>query len=117
MKPLTSVAKFEELKERTTRKQAKNEGKILVKVHLGTCGISSGADKTLDAFKKEIATRGLSDVIISQASCLGICDREPTVTVIHPKLGKVIYHSLSEDKVAKVVEQHLRGGGPSTSGP
>jgi NADH-quinone oxidoreductase subunit F len=51
----------------------------------------------------------LSNVLILKASCIGHCGKEPTVTIEHPKLGKVIYHSLTEDKVAKVVEQHLIG--------
>ena len=107
MKALASVEAFGKLKDQILKKQAKNEEKIQVKVHLGTCGISSGADKTLAAFEKEVAGLKLDNVIVSRASCIGHCGKEPTVTVIHPRLGKVIYHSLSEDKVHKVVEQHF----------
>jgi NADH-quinone oxidoreductase subunit F len=107
MRPLASVEELQELKEQVLKKLAKNESKIQVKVHLGTCGISSGAAKTLKAFEKEVLELKLSNVIISRASCIGHCGKEPTVTVIHPKLGRVIYHSLSEDKVHKVINQHF----------
>jgi hypothetical protein len=40
------------------------EKKIQVKVHLGTCGISSGANRILDAFVREIEKRELSDSVV-----------------------------------------------------
>jgi NADH-quinone oxidoreductase subunit F len=109
MKPLKSASELLEYKDRVEKELAKNEEKIQVKVHLGTCGISSGANTTYDAFEKEIRALGLSNVVLSRASCIGHCGKEPTVTVLHPKLGKAIYHSMTEDKVNKVVKQHLIG--------
>ncbi len=110
MKPLASMGELQELAGQIIARLAENESKIQVKVHLGTCGISSGANKTLAAFENEITSRGLSDVIVSRATCIGHCGKEPTVTVIHPQTGKVIYHSLTEDKVSRVIEEHFVGG-------
>jgi NADH-quinone oxidoreductase subunit F len=110
MEPLKSANELFELKERIEAVIAANENKIQVKVHLGTCGISSGAGQTLDALEREIRDRGLSDILLTRASCIGHCGKEPTVTVIHPQTGLTIYHSLTSDKVARLINQHLLNG-------
>jgi len=107
MKRLSSVKELEALRDKIIRKLSKNENKVQVKIHLSTCGISSGAAKTLNAFEREIHERGLENTIISRASCIGLCDREPTVTVIDPVTGKTIYWGITEDKVPEIVNRHL----------
>lgn len=109
MKSLSTVEELHNLKNIILDKLEKRSLKIQVKVHLSTCGISSGASKTLEAFEKLVRVNKLSNVIILHASCIGHCGKEPTVTIEHPMMGKVIYHSLTEDKVKQVVEQHLIG--------
>jgi NADH-quinone oxidoreductase subunit F len=110
MKRLASAEELTKLRDEISERLSKRDKKTQVKVHLGTCGISSGAKKVLEAFQREIESRKLSDVTVLKAACIGLCDREPTVTVIHPARGKTIYYDLSEDKVPQVVEQHLIKG-------
>jgi NADH-quinone oxidoreductase subunit F len=107
MKRLASVEELIKLRDKISEKLSKQERKIQVKVHLGTCGISSGANKTLEAFQQGIESRKLSDVTVLKAACIGLCDREPVVTVVHPTKGKTTYYDLSEDKVPQIIEQHL----------
>jgi len=107
MKRLASIEELTKLRDQIREKLSQREKKIQVKVHLGTCGISSGANKVLEAFQREIEARKLSNVTVLKAACIGLCDREPIVTIIHPTKGKTIYHDLSEDKVPRVIEQHL----------
>ena len=107
MKRLTSVEEFTKLRDQIREKLSKQEKKTQVKVHLGTCGISSGANKVLEAFQREVEGRKLSDVTVLRAACIGLCDREPVVTIVHPIKGETTYYDLAEDKVPKVVEQHL----------
>jgi NADH-quinone oxidoreductase subunit F len=107
MKRLVSVEELIKLRDETVERLSKRDKKTQVKVHLGTCGISSGAKKVLEAFQREVEGRRLSNVTVLKAACIGLCDREPTVTIIHPTRGKTIYYDLSEDKVPRVVEQHL----------
>ncbi len=110
MRPLKSVQELKALQERILKQQALNAEKIQVKVHLGTCGISSGAEHTLEAFENEIKTRKLTGIIVSPASCIGLCGEEPTVTVLHPDLGRTLYKSLTHDKVSRIIDQHIVGG-------
>jgi NADH-quinone oxidoreductase subunit F len=107
MTRLASVEELIKLRDKISEKLSKQERKIQVKVHLGTCGISSGANKTLEAFQQGIESRKLSDVTVLKAACIGLCDREPVVTVVHPTKGKTTYYDLSEDKVPQIIEQHL----------
>src|SRR4030066_858613 len=109
MKPLASIKELVQLRDKIRERLAKQEKKIQVKVHLGTCGISSGANKTLEAFQRGIESRKLSDVTVLKAACIGLGDREPVVTVGHPQKGETVYYDLTEDKVPKVIEQHLLG--------
>jgi len=111
-KPLSSLEELVNLERRAKAKLAEQARKIQVKVHLGTCGISSGANKVLDTFNREIESRKLSGVIVLRAGCIGLCGREPVVTVIAPGEEKVIYYDLDEDKVIRVIEEHLVGGNP-----
>jgi len=109
MKRLASVEELTKLRDKIREKLSEQEKKTQVKVHLGTCGISSGANKTLEAFQQEVESRKLSNITVLKAACVGLCDREPIVTVLQPSKGKTIYYDLTEDKVPKVIEQHLIG--------
>ncbi|MCJ7828691.1 MAG: (2Fe-2S) ferredoxin domain-containing protein, partial [Dehalococcoidia bacterium] len=88
MKPLASVKELTQLRDKIQERLAKQEKKIQVKVHLGTCGISSGANSVLQAFEQGVKSHKLSDVSVLKAACIGLCDREPVVTVVHPATGK-----------------------------
>ncbi len=107
MRRFASVEELAKWRDQIRDKLAKQDKKVQVKVHLGTCGISSGANKVLDAFQRGIEDRKLSDVTVVRAACIGLCDREPVVTVVHPSSGKTIYYDITEDKVPQIIEQHL----------
>jgi NADH-quinone oxidoreductase subunit F len=107
MKRLASVGELAELRDQVQASLSQREKKIQVKVHLGTCGISSGANRVLEAFQREVEGRKLPNVTVLKAACIGLCDREPVVTIVHPTKGSTTYHDLSQDKVSRVIEQHL----------
>jgi NADH-quinone oxidoreductase subunit F len=107
MKLLASVEELTKLRDKIRERLSKQDKKIQVKVHLGTCGISSGANRVLEAFQRGVEGHKLSDVTVLKAACIGLCDREPVVTIIHPTNGKTTYYDLTEDKVPKIIEQHL----------
>jgi len=112
VKPVTSVEDLNNLRDQAQSNLAEREKKVEVKVHLGTCGISSGANKILEAFIREVKARKLSDVIVSRAACIGLCGREPVATIVQPGNGKVIYCDLDEDRIPRIVEEHLVRGSP-----
>jgi len=52
-----------------------------ITVHMGTCGISSGAAKILKILNEELGRCGRNDIFITTSGCAGICNREPLITV------------------------------------
>jgi NADP-reducing hydrogenase subunit HndB len=121
---LKSVADLNKLYESAKAKQVVVDAQTQVKVHLGSCGIASGADKVLAAFNRELdvlklheTTRGekvepLNNIVIQKAACIGLCGIEPTVTVLVPGQEKVIYFSVDDAKVKRIVKEHLIQGKP-----
>ncbi len=84
---------------------------IRVVVGMATCGIAAGARPVLNGFVDEVAKRNLTEkVSVSQTGCIGICQFEPVVEVFVPGQEKVTYVKMTEEKVAKVVCDHLVNG-------
>ena len=95
-------------KEIAVREEANASTRIVV--GMATCGISAGARPVLNAFAQEIERRGLSDVTVTQTGCIGICQFEPVVEVYVPGQEKVTYVNMNEEKVAKIVTEHIVNG-------
>jgi NADH-quinone oxidoreductase subunit F len=109
MKRLASAKELTALRDKIQQRLDKQGKKIQVKVHLGTCGISSGANNVLQAFEKGIERNKLTDVSVLKAACIGLCDREPVVTITHPKTGTTTYYDITAEKVDKIIQNHLMG--------
>ncbi|MBW1712241.1 MAG: NADH-quinone oxidoreductase subunit NuoF, partial [Deltaproteobacteria bacterium] len=86
----------------------KTEARITV--HLGTCGISSGADKVLQALQEELSNSGRTDIALTTSGCAGICNREPLITV--ERLGEetIKYANLTPDQARQIFQQHVING-------
>ena len=64
---------------------------VQVIVGMGTCGIAAGAKDTFTALVDSINEKGLTNVLIRQTGCMGLCHSEPTVEVVVPGMPAVIY--------------------------
>lgn len=87
-----------------------DDHRIRIVVGMATCGIAAGARPVLTAFTKEIATRKLHDVSITQTGCIGICQHEPVVEIYETGKEKVTYIKVSPEKVARIVAEHIVNG-------
>ncbi len=83
---------------------------IRVVVGMATCGIAAGARPVMNKFVEEVAKRNLTNVTVAQTGCIGMCQYEPIVEVMVPGKEKVTYVQLTEEKVAKIVVDHLVNG-------
>ena len=86
------------------------EGKSVVNVHLGTCGIASGAREILHAFIQEVDSSGAQSVIVTTSGCAGLCKREPMATVELAGQPPVKYVDLTPEKVKRIFTEHIKGG-------
>ena len=81
-----------------------------VTVHMGTCGISAGAQKILDETTRRVADLADAGVLLTTSGCAGLCSREPMMTVELADQEPVMYVDLTEDKVKEIIEQHVKSG-------
>jgi NADP-reducing hydrogenase subunit HndB len=98
----------EKAKDRLTLRTGEAKAKVIV--HMSTCGIAAGARDVLEAFLKELDTRGISDILVTTSSCAGLCSREPMATVEVQHQPPVKYVDLTPDKARKIFEEHLING-------
>ena len=63
---------------------------------------------------EEVNRRGLKDVVVTQAGCIGMCKLEPIVEVFQPGKEKVTYVKMTPEKVSRIVTEHLVNGSPVT---
>ena len=101
--------------------------KIKITVHMGTCGLASGAQEIYDAVLAQIKEKNLtdiavttgeeleadrddSDMILTTSGCAGMCCNEPMMTIKIANHPAVMYQKLTPAKVAKIVEEHVIGG-------
>ena len=76
----------------------------LIKIGLSTCSHAVGAGDTLDAIRREIASRGIGADVMT-TGCWGLCYAEPIVEIHRPDRPPVLYHHLTADKVPALIEQ------------
>ena len=86
------------------------EGRAKITVHMGTCGIASGARDILKAFLGQVESHSVTDVIITTSGCAGLCKREPMATVQLSGEAPVKYVDLTAEKVSEIFEKHVLGG-------
>ena len=110
MKSLAELAAIrDKMKDKVILREG--SGEIRVVVGMATCGIAAGARPVLNAFVEGVSNAGLADkVTVSQTGCIGVCQYEPVVEIFEADKEKVTYIKMTPEKVAEVIEKHLKGG-------
>ena len=110
---MKSIAELEAIKKRVldnvNLRKEREEG-IRIVVGMATCGIAAGARPVMTTFLEEVAKRQLSNVVVEQTGCIGVCRLEPIVEVYVPGEEKVTYVKMTPEKVAKIVAEHIVNG-------
>lgn len=76
-----------------------NKDKIVV--GLGTCGISSGADKIYDELKSKV-----NNIDILPVGCIGVCKYEPIVEIYKDDV-RTTYVNVTLEKLDKIISSHI----------
>lgn len=90
------------------RKEDSNKTRIVV--GMATCGIASGARPVLISLSDAVMEKGLTNVMVTQTGCIGLCQYEPIVEVIEPGKDKVTYVKMTPEKALEVIDQHIVRG-------
>ena len=56
-----------------------------------------------------LTEKGLTNVLIRQTGCMGLCHSEPTVEVIAPEMPPIIYGHVDAATAKEIVEKHIVG--------
>ena len=112
MKSLEELAALRERMKNSVAMRQDNSNTTRVVVGMATCGIAAGARPVLAACTEELEKRKLTDVIVAQTGCIGICQYEPVVEVFDADGSKTTYVHVTPDKVPKIFAQHIVNGSP-----
>lgn len=106
---LDSLRKLREEKKRTIAMRDTENKDVQIIIGMGTCGIAAGAKDTFGAIIDAITERKMTNVLIRQTGCMGLCHSEPTVEVVAPDMPIVIYGNVNKDVAREIIEKHVVG--------
>jgi NADP-reducing hydrogenase subunit HndB len=106
------IEDLKKIKDRVQSETALRDGfkRVKVTVHMGTCGIASGAKEVMDSLMSEIETAAVSDVMVTTSGCMGLCSREPLVTVEILGQEPIKYEYVNPNKMRQIFKRHILEG-------
>ncbi|RPJ04424.1 MAG: (2Fe-2S) ferredoxin domain-containing protein [Deltaproteobacteria bacterium] len=106
------IEDLKKIKERIHAETALREGhnRVKVTVHMGTCGIASGAKEVMDELMREIEEASATDVAVTTSGCMGLCSREPLVTVEILGQEPIKYEYVNPNKMRQIFKRHILEG-------
>jgi len=106
---LDALRKMRDEKQKSMDKRDPNGKDIQVIVGMGTCGIAAGARDAFNTIIETLDAKGISNVLVRQTGCMGLCHSEPTVEVIAPDMPTIIYGNVDAATAKRIVEDHIVG--------
>jgi NADP-reducing hydrogenase subunit HndB len=112
MKKIQSLEDLQRLREEVieAKKRKASLGKVELIVSLGSCGIAAGALDVLHAIEKQVKTDHLTDVLVSQTGCVGLCRHEPILEVVIGDQPRVTYGRVTPETVRRIIREHILEG-------
>ncbi len=112
--PKISIQDLKKIKEKERARMVLREGEYRAKitVHMGTCGIAAGAREIMTYFRDRIGQENLTDVILTNSGCAGLCAKEPMITVELADAAPVKYVLLDKEKAQRIFDEHVLAGKP-----
>jgi len=106
------IEDLKKIKEKVHAETALREGdrRAKITVHMGTCGIASGAREVMNALMRAIEEVNVTDVAVSTSGCMGLCSREPLVTVEIVGQEPIKYEYMDANKMRQVFKRHVLEG-------
>lgn len=104
---LEDLRKLRSEKQKAMDKRDPANKNIQVIVGMGTCGIAAGAKDTFNAILDELDVKNISNVLVTQTGCMGLCHSEPTVEVIVPDMPIVIYGNVNAEVGRQIINDHV----------
>ena len=106
---LADLRKMRGEKQKAMEMRDSSNKDVQVIVGMGTCGIAAGAKDTFTALIDTLNEKGLTNILVRQTGCMGLCHSEPTVEVVVPGMPTVIYGNVDAATAKDIVEKHILG--------
>jgi NADP-reducing hydrogenase subunit HndB len=84
-------------------------GKTIIRVHMGTSGLASGAKSIYTFLRAELEKRNIDAEVISTGD-MGYCFAEPTIEVTRPGEEPVVFGNVDNLKADKIIEKYIKNG-------
>ena len=109
MPSVKSIEDLKRVKEEALekRKAQATSGQAQIIVGMGTCGIAAGARETMKAILEVIEEEDLSNILVTQTGCIGLCEWEPIVEVRMGQEPKVTYGKVSPELAKEIIREHI----------
>ncbi len=92
------------------REKSENpEGRVLIRVGMGTSGIASGAKQIMEFLIDETEKRSV-DAIVTQTGDMGYSFAEPTVEVTLPGQEPIVFGDVDQKKADDIIEKYIKNG-------
>ena len=110
MKSLEELRAIRERMQGKVGMRSEDASQTRIVVGMATCGIASGARPVLNVLADEVQKRGMSDVVVTQTGCIGLCQYEPIVEVYKADGEKTTYVKVKPEMVEEIIDQHIIKG-------
>ena len=109
---MKTLKELEEIRKKTLESINIRKDRTGTRVVIGmaTCGIAAGARPVLVSIMDEVKKNNLSEVVVAQTGCIGMCRYEPIVEVYRPGEEKVTYVKVTPAKALRIVNEHVMQG-------
>ena len=107
-----TIEDLKKIKEKVEKEDQFRSGekRVQINIHMGTCGIASGAKEILDTVMEELNENKSNDVLVTTSGCIGICSREPLVTIEEQGKDATVYEYVTKNKMRQIFKRHVMGG-------
>jgi len=106
---LEDLRKMRSEKQKAMEMRDNSNKDVQVIVGMGTCGIAAGAKETFTTLIEVLNEKSMTNVLVRQTGCMGLCHSEPTVEVVVPGMPSVIYGNVDAAMARDIVEKHIIG--------
>ena len=112
MEKIRTLQDLLNIREQIQRKTSLREDgyRACITVHMGTCGIASGAREVINAVADALAESGRTDIRLANSGCIGACEFEPVMTVQTLGSEPVLYGYLDAEKAGEIFRRHVLEG-------
>lgn len=104
---LEDLRKLRDTKRQDLSRRDTTGKDILLIIGMATCGIAAGARDTLKALLDELEAKNITNAIVKQTGCMGLCSVEPTVEIHMPGMPNTIYGNVDALVAKKIVDKHI----------